>query len=164
MFSLCSPFRGGIPSSWWEGVPCPRSGQGWGVPHPADREGGYPFPGLNGGGGYPIQLTGGIPFPGLDRGYPIQLTGGTPPGKEYPPPHRGYPPSGVPPYQSSTACTFYAAGGVPLAFMQEDFLVYIIRLHGDVFPKVLLIKCECLSNCSLQSICHAHRLVVSVQM
>ena len=58
------------------------------------------------GGGYPFPSGGGHPFPGLDGGR------GYPPGKGVPPPH-----------QTSTACTCYAAGGVPLAFTQEDFLV-----------------------------------------
>ena len=60
---------------------------------------GYPpaQPGLD-GGGYP-----GYPQPGLD----------------------GVPPNQVWIRQSSIASTCYAAGGVPLAFTQEDFLVFI---------------------------------------
>ena len=57
---------------------------------------GYPQPGLDGGGA--------PPWPGLDVGG----TWGTPH-----PPIR----------QSSIASTCYVAGGMPLAFTQEDFLV-----------------------------------------
>ena len=58
---------------------------------------GYPIPGLDGGGGVPHPRSG--------------WCGGVP----------GVPP--LPTRQSSIASTFYAAGGVPLAFTQEDFLV-----------------------------------------
>ena len=87
-------------------------GQVWmeGVHQPGLDGGGYlgypPQPGLD-GGGYSSQvwMVGGIqgtPWPGLDGG---QLG--------YPPPIR----------QSSIASTCYPAGGMPLAFTQEDFLV-----------------------------------------
>ena len=80
-----------------------------------------PQPGLDGGEGYP--------------GYPLARSGYPPPrpGIGYPPPRPGigYPPpwlDGVPPppqiRQSSIASTCYAAGGMPLAFTQEDFLVF----------------------------------------
>ena len=48
-------------------------------------------------------VTWGTPQPGLD-GYPPDLERGTPP---------------------SIASTYYAAGGMPLAFTQEDFLVLL---------------------------------------
>ena len=60
------------------------------------------------GGVPPVQVgsqvgTGGVPpVPGQDRG------------------------AGGYPIQNSIACTCYAAGGMPLAFTQEDFLVYLI--------------------------------------
>ena len=88
------------------GVPCPRSGW-WG------------------GGGYPIPVVGGTPRPGLDRVPPGQVwmdgEGGAVPhpcggGGTPPPPIR----------QSSIASTCYTAGGMPLAFTQEDFLVHFI--------------------------------------
>ena len=88
--------RGGLPHlAIGGGYPLLRSG--WG---------GYPFPGLDGG----------TPFPGLDRG-------DTP----FAGPRSGW---RVPPHPRSgqgdrniAVCTCYAAGGMPLAFMQEDFLV-----------------------------------------
>ena len=97
-------------------------------------------------GGYPIQVQMG--------GTPSQVWGGTPAGvplqsASWGTPHRstplsasqggypGYSPTGVPlhpgqipgwgggtPYRSSIACTCYTAVGMPLAFTQEDFLVY----------------------------------------
>ena len=123
IFSVCvSVHRGGTPSSW-RGVPHPAVGgtpSSWrGVPYPAD-------------GGYPIQLMGGTPSSWW--GVPHPAGGGVPqpadggyPGRYTPlagvPPTRGTTP---PPHQSSIACTCYAAGGMPLAFTQEDFLVYFI--------------------------------------
>ena len=95
---------------------CPSTLVGGGVPHPR-------FPGLDGGvphsqvrtGGTPSQVwdggctlsqvrTGGYPFPDLNKG-------GTPPTPSI--------------RQSSIASNCYAAGGMPLAFTQEDFLVLL---------------------------------------
>ena len=59
---------------------------------------GVPQPGLN-GRGYPI--------PGVGVPSQVWMVGGTQP----------------PIRQSSIASTCYAAGGMPLAFTQEDFLV-----------------------------------------
>ena len=98
-----------------------------GVPHP--------YPSLS-GGGYPIQpWTGGVPrsslgwgeypnlgwggTPTLDRGVPQPWTGGHPISGGGTPSHVWL---GTPPKIAST-CYGYAAGGVPLAFTQEDFLV-----------------------------------------
>ena len=90
------------------GYPHPRSG--WGYPHP--RTGEYPHSGQPADGGYlpsisrmgysptPHQQDGGIPHPGYRSGW-----GGTP-------------------NLNSITCTCYAAGGMPLAFRQEDFLVW----------------------------------------
>ena len=85
--------------------------------------------------------------PGLDGVPPLGMYWGTPPigtGWEYPPPSGldEVPPFrtgwGTPPIQdwigtlspirrqSSVASTCYAAGGMPLAFTQEDFLVFIL--------------------------------------
>ena len=103
--SLCSHLRGGggYPHPSWWGVPLPRSGWGKdrGCPHLA-------------GGGYPIRSGWGyLPYPHEGWGYPCPDLG------------RGVPPiqnwEGVP---RSPACTCYAAGGMPLAFTQEDFLVF----------------------------------------
>ena len=101
---------------------------------------GVPQPGLDGGGGVPWSGLdgGGVPQPVLDGG------GGTPVRSEWwgvprvPPQHdwMGYPPTmtgwvphcdwmGYPPQHDwmGVASTCYMAGGVPLAFTQEDFLV-----------------------------------------
>ena len=40
-----------------------------------------------------------------------------------------------PPRQISIASTSYAAGGVPLAFTQEDFLVFINYYMGTIVRK-----------------------------
>ena len=118
--------------------------------------GGYPIPGLDGGGAPWYQIpgleggtqfqvqTGGTPsqvqmggIPSYSWGYPHLRSGwggGTHPAdRGYPHPRSvwmGVPPSrldGVPPppvrRQISIASTCYAAGGVPLVFTQEDFLV-----------------------------------------
>ena len=115
-----------------------------GVPHSRSGRGGIPIPGLAGGGGTPSQVwPGGYPSKvWLGGGTPSQVwSGGVPPDQVwmgYPPgPGTGSPPprpgTGYPPpdqvwiRQSSTASTCYAAGGVPLAFTQEDFLVYRVK-------------------------------------
>ena len=70
-------------------------------------------------GGTPF-LGWGVPWPGLDGGeYPSQIwmLGGT---LGTPPPIR----------QSSIASTCYVAGGMPLAFTQEDFLVLKLFAFG----------------------------------
>ena len=95
-----------------------------------------------GGGGYPMS--------GLDRGrvpHPRSRWGGVTPsqvqlgggGYTRVPPIQdwiGYLPVQTPPPPSaiSNVNTCYAAGGVPLAFTQEDFLVlrYICSKHLDV--------------------------------
>ena len=97
------------------------------------------------GTGYPPDLGLGTPLdldwvppPPTDLDWvPPHGTGlGTPPGPgpgTHPQTWTGYPPDldRVPPLdqvwirQSSTASICYAAGGVPLAFTQEDFLVFV---------------------------------------
>ena len=85
--------------------------------------GGYPISGLRWGGylvpcpgGYPVPGLGGIPSPrsGGGGGYPVSGLGG------YLISGPGYPPR-----QISIASSCYAAGGMPLVFTQEDFLVSI---------------------------------------
>ena len=98
--------RGGYPIPGLAGeVPHPRSGQG--VPHPRS-------------GLYPLDLGQGTP-PDLDRVSP-QTWDRVPPRTwdRVPPPRPGlgYPPSIV--------STCYEAGGMPLAFTQEVFLVVFI--------------------------------------
>ena len=190
MFSLCPPFRGGgggTPSQVceWGGYPIPGVGGGtlsqvWveGVPRP--RSGGVPQPGTvlstscsslsqrvqhRGllrpewdyfqvqvwmvGGGTPIPCQG-VHWPGLDGGgYPI-------------PGLRGYP---YPPIrQSNIASTCYAAGGMPLAFTQENFLVWkefsefvqlcseLKLLWGILWHTSLLLK-QILTNFTLILLC-----------
>ena len=117
----------GLPRSGW-GYPLPRSGQ---------EEGGtpiwlmmlprYPFfrsgtPSWHGKGVPPVQTWEGGTPPDLGRGYHPQYR----PGK-CPPPIKK---EGVPPIQvpgqdgNSMTCICYVAGGMPLAFTQEDFLVF----------------------------------------
>ena len=126
------------------GVPCPRSG--WGVPHPRLRQGvAHPrsrqvgTPSQVQMGGTPSQVwTGRYPIPGLDGGthsadggYPHPRSGqipqGTPPHPRLdgiPPPSKtGWGTPSHPPISKASTC--YAAGGVPIAFTQEDFLVTI---------------------------------------
>ena len=131
------------------GVSHPRSR--WGVPHPAyrgvpcPRSRGYPIPDL-GGEWYSIQLTRGAPSQ-VQVGYPPHpdLGWGTllpvqgwmvlpthPPIQdwmEYPPP---------PPIrrQSSIASTCYVAGGMPLAFTQEDLLVFSVSTTPDALIQI----------------------------
>ena len=102
LFSVCLSVH---TSTGGGGLPQPGL-DGGGVPRPGLDGGGQGIPqsGLDGGGGYPSQvwMVGGVPQPGLD--------GGRVPG--------------VPPIrQSSIASTCYPAGGPPLAFTQEDFLL-----------------------------------------
>ena len=101
LFSVCLSVHilGGVPQSGLGGGTHPRSGQG---------------------GTHPRSGWGGYPIPGLARGSPRPGTGYSPrPGMGYPPePGTGYPP---PTWDIASTC--YVAGGMPLAFTQEDFLV-----------------------------------------
>ena len=114
---------GGTPSQVWIGG-YPISGLGRGGTPSQVQVGGYPISGL---GGYPISGPGGTPSQ-VHRGYPISGLGGYPisgPGRGVP--HlrsRGIPI--VPPPGIASTCYGYAAGGMPLAFTQEDFLVVTI--------------------------------------
>ena len=97
------------------GYPSPRFFQRSLVPGPFLR--GYPSPKF-----FPRSLVSG-PFPGE---YPSPAksqspvtAGGSSPGQGYPQPGLGYPSL----RQNSRASTCYAAGSVPLAVTQEDFLV-----------------------------------------
>ena len=149
-FVCQSTSRGGYPSQIWGGNPSKvwLAGEypflalaGWGVPHP--RSGGlrrgYPIPGLD--GGYPPnQVRIGYPQPGLDGVPPRPGMGNPPgPGMGYPPgpgmvppgPGMGYPPDlgrGTP-LTWDIASTCYAAGSMPVAFTQEDFLVFSIFMQ-----------------------------------
>ena len=90
-------------------------GRGW-VPDPS-LDGGGPNPALDGGGVPDPALDWGGPNPALEGGYPNLGWGGAPsPGGAHLRVPR-YPP-GI-----ASTCYGYMAGGVPLAFTQEDFLV-----------------------------------------
>ena len=91
-----SPHHGALPTSVDSGLPSIMS-QWEGVPH-SSRWGGTPIPGQD--GGYPHHLGHVL---GQDRGDTV---------------------GGVYANWNSIACTSYTAGGMPLAFTQEDFLVF----------------------------------------
>ena len=99
--------------------PIPRSG--WVVPNSQIWTEGYPIPGLHGG----------TPIPGPDRDGvpPLSRTGwGTPLVRR----------------QTSITSTCYAVAGMPLAFTQENFLVYeIILIH---FLLSLRLNCKFRTN------------------
>ena len=101
---------------------------------PIHPDGGYSLP--RSGWGYPSQ----VPHPDLGRGYPPPGPGkGVPPCPDLrrgnPPPiqNRSGPRMGGTPNRNRLACTCYTAGGMPLAFTQEDFLVLTVSLQWD-FP------------------------------
>ena len=78
------------------GVPHLRSGRGGGYFIPGPDNGEYLITGLDGGGGGFYSADGDIPLSKIGWGIP-------------------------PPISKASTC--YAAGSVPLAFTQEDFLV-----------------------------------------
>ena len=119
--------------------------------------GGVPWPGPD-GGGYPGQVQMRIPSQ-VQMGYPSQVQlGGYPsqvqrwctphpkmgtPCPEIGYPHRpdmGYPhPEMEYPLSRDGMGTWYAEGGVPLAFTQENFLVSILKVvHDDMRPFFLI--------------------------
>ena len=146
MFSVCPHLGGGVPishnalqhfpechgaatgggyparGSHWGGYPARSS---WGVPCQ-----GVPCRGLPCWGGYPAMgstLSGGYPARGVPcwgntllGGYPAR--GGT---QVRYPPQQGQPGGGYP-GQDNIGSTCYMTGGMPLAFTQEDFLVFFI--------------------------------------
>ena len=79
------------------------------------------------------QTWGTNPHPRPETGYPPDLGLGTPrPGTGYPPrPGTGYPPTSI------ARSTWYMVGSMPLAFMQEDFLVSYLYLQ-DMFVSLYL--------------------------
>ena len=101
------PGLDGVPPWTWDGVPPDQVRMG----HPPDQV----------WMGYPLDLGWGTPRPGQDGAPPWPGLDGVPPR-----PGTGYPPRpgmGYPPPNWDIASTCYAAGGMPLAFTQEDFLV-----------------------------------------
>ena len=115
---------GGIHLRSGQRAPHPRSR--WGLPHPAD-------------GGYSIQDQ--------DRGNPHQDWMRVPPCAGL---------DGVPPIrkQISIVSTCYAAGSVPLALTQEDFLV--VLCFGVIHPSVF---CYCQR---FSSLCHYIKTVKKI--
>ena len=95
----------------------------WRVPHPVPIQ-------------YPSQVRTGYPYQDWMGVPPLRLDGGTPPPNlDWVPPIRagwGYPPPPLPRRQSSRASTCYAAGGMPLAFTQEDFLVDVFWVFSPL--------------------------------
>ena len=135
--------KGSTPSQVQTGwVPHPKSG--WGYPIPGPDRGSTPSQVWMGGTPFKIRMgvsplsktRWGTSHLRLDVILPLSKTGwGTspPPSAEWGTPHPylgwGVAPhqrlDGVPPPNISTASTCYAVGGVPLAFTQEDFLVFV---------------------------------------
>ena len=107
---------GGYPISGLGGYPI--SGRGWGVPHL--RSGGYPISGL---GGVLHLRSRGVPHL-RSRGVPHLRSGGGTPSQVWGVPQVTPPPPGI-----ASTCYGYAAGGMPLAFTQEDFLVSFVSLE-----------------------------------
>ena len=68
-------------------------------------------------GGYPISGLGGTPSQVWGRGTPSQVWGGT---------------HSTPPPELASTCYGYAAGGMPLAFTQEDCLVIHIGSEQEI--------------------------------
>ena len=117
--------RSGTPP---RGVPRPPGGTPRGVPRPGGTwppQGTRTLGGTRTPRGVPRPPPGGYPDPGGSRVQVPPWGGpGTPQGgyrvRGLVPPRRG---SGTPPGQDRSS-THYTAGGMPLAFTQEDFLVY----------------------------------------
>ena len=111
--------------NWEGGYPHPRSG--WVVLPPSQVwTGGIPIPDLGNGIAPSRVRMGGTPSQVM--GYPPSWDGGTAPPRSGPKSGGG----GFPNWYS-IACTWYTAGGMPLAFTQEDSLVIfdftIVSLH-----------------------------------
>ena len=107
IFSLFTPSGG-------EEYPCPAIGR-------------YPNPRSGWGRGVPPSCWwGGVGnIPSQARGYPHPDLGWAPCPGQVPGQDGG---GGSSPNQNSMVCTCYAAGGMPLAFTQEDFLVKSVFL------------------------------------
>ena len=128
---------GGTPSQVWLGgggylIP----GLAGGVPHPRSRQGGGGTPSQVRMGYSPTRSGWDTPWPDQDGvppwhlgqgtpldlgwGTPLDLAWGTPRTWDRVPPQTW---DGVPPWHGTIVSTCYAVGSMPLAFMQEDFLV-----------------------------------------
>ena len=147
---------GGTPSQVWVGG---TPSQVWLVGGTHLRSRGYPRNPPKPEMGYPPDMGWGTPGPGT--GTP-QTWDGVPP---TPPRHGtgspqtwgtpwdmgwGTPPDlrwGIPPKQISIASTCYTAGGMPLAFTQEDFLVFLIAFSDVRVTNKSICMNICKRNC-----------------
>ena len=139
------PPQGGCTRTPWGCTQTPPGGT-WtpGGTWPGTPPGGYPDPPGGKSGtprGVPSQVPpqGGYPVRYPPRGVPSQVPpggSGYPPGggtrSGTPPGGFGYPPGGVP-GQDNRRSTHYMAGGMPLAFTQEDFLVQSKKLANQKY-------------------------------
>ena len=134
LFSVCLSVHisEGTPSQVWPGgLPHPRSGWGGGTQSQV-WSGGNPRSGQ--GGTHPRS---GQWYPPMTRsgwGTPQDLGWGTPWTWDWVPPRpgTGYPPSSI------ARRTWYVVGNMPLAFMQEDFLVAVVsQCHRYIYSCVL---------------------------
>ena len=116
------PGPGGSQSQIWGG---PRSRSRWGGPGLRSR--GVPGPGP--GGGVPGPGLGGSQFQIWGEGYPVSVKGkifDTRFGLIHVQTGKKFFCQGTPPPGIARTCYGYAAGGMPLAFTQEDFLVHLL--------------------------------------
>ena len=132
----------GVPHPADGGYPIPGLNRGYSIPGPDRRYpillvGGYPIQSWMGGTPPQVWMGEGYPMSGLDGGYPILLvktwwgyplskTGwSTPTIQDW----MGYPPAHQ---EISIVSTCYAAGGVPLSFTQQSFLLHFINTCGGL--------------------------------
>ena len=116
----------------------PITGLDRGVPHPRSGWGGYPIPVLDEGIPHPRSGQEHTSQPGPDGGgtwgTPSQVWMVGPP---------------TPIRQSSIASTCYPTGSMPLAFTQEDFLVFSKCDQTSVNPVISSISFICVENCEI---------------
>ena len=112
-------------------APAVRKNGGYNLTHVCRQGGGVPRSSQRGGGVLPSSQQG-VPHL-VDREVPHPAKEGySHPANRIPPSELdGYPPS-LPLRHTSIASTCYVAGGMPLAFTQEDFLVY-----ASVYPLLI---------------------------
>ena len=128
---------GGVLPSFLTGVTPSQVSTG-GYPHPRAGQGGTPSKVRIRGTRSQVRTEGGIPIPGQDGRYLIPGQNGDT--------HKVK--TGGTPNRNSKACTCYAAGNMPLAFTQKDFLVKLtfrsareweavigLEIHAQIFTK-----------------------------
>ena len=133
----------------------PYSHPSWqGVPILPER--GYPHP-SQWGREYPHPVLMGVPHPVPMGGYPHPRSGSPPRQQEG---------GGGTPNWNSIACTWQSAGGMPLAFTQEDFLVadelwpYLAYFAAKNYNKGILNEPGWHSFCCFRGICSTKRQVL----